>query len=186
MAASKKNMNLNPLYSSLAKHGIFIDSTGQLQAWGDNQVGHLGIGNTQSQREPRPVVLTHPSRPGELIKVLSVSAGMEHTLLLSTEYEVFGWGSNGQGQLGVGAQTPASAVLLPIPMPTNKRIVQIACGSFYSAVLTEDGLVYTWGSNSCGQLGMRGVTGVGMSNRIQNYPVQVNSSFKTSVVKNTN
>ena len=35
----------------------------------------------------------------------------------------------------------------------NKKAVQIACGSTYSAAVTSNGELYTWGRGSYGRLG---------------------------------
>ena len=32
-------------------------------------------------------------------------------------------------------------------------MVYVACGNAYSAAITEDGALYTWGKGSCGRLG---------------------------------
>lgn len=40
-----------------------------------------------------------------------------------------------------------------IPALENYKIVQIACGMAHSMAMDEWGQVYTWGSNSRGQLG---------------------------------
>uniref|UniRef100_A0A6B2LH98 Uncharacterized protein n=1 Tax=Arcella intermedia TaxID=1963864 RepID=A0A6B2LH98_9EUKA len=79
--------------------------------------------------------------------------------------ELFGWGHNKYGELGVG---PTLHVLRPskISIPIDKKeristlnipeIVQIGCGSMHSMALLRDGSVYIWGSNLFGQLGMFG------------------------------
>lgn len=39
---------------------------------------------------------------------------------------------------------------------TGKHVVHIACGSTYSAALTADGELYTWGRGNYGRLGHGG------------------------------
>lgn len=36
----------------------------------------------------------------------------------------------------------------------KKKIVQVACGKYFSMALTENGEVYSWGCNYYGQLGI--------------------------------
>lgn len=36
---------------------------------------------------------------------------------------------------------------------TGKNVVQLAVGASYSAAVTEDGLLFTWGKGSYGRLG---------------------------------
>lgn len=45
--------------------------------------------------------------------------------------------------------------------PPNCFPINIACGSSHSICLTDDGEVYTWGSNESGQLGI--------GNEVQNH-----------------
>jgi RCC1 and BTB domain-containing protein len=40
----------------------------------------------------------------------------------------------------------------------GKKVVDIACGSHHTLVLTEDGEVYAWGQNNCGQIGSGSTT----------------------------
>ena len=37
---------------------------------------------------------------------------------------------------------------------TSDAIVSVACGEYHSVVMTRDGLVYTFGQNTCGNLGL--------------------------------
>ena len=39
-------------------------------------------------------------------------------------------------------------------MPRKDLLASIACGDNHSTVITEDGLLYVWGSNEFGQLGL--------------------------------
>ena len=70
---------------------------------------------------------------------------------------LFSWGSDDCGQLGhnQGAQT------LRIPRLIKSlgsiKVARVAAGSAHSAVLTAAGQLFTWGSNSKGQLGLGGV-----------------------------
>ena len=42
----------------------------------------------------------------------------------------------------------------------EERITQIACGKRHSAAITENGQLYTWGSNEYGQLGRQAARGI--------------------------
>ena len=67
--------------------------------------------------------------------------------------QVFAWGSNKFGQLGLNdtsnrrAPSPVEA-LWAIP------VAQLAAGNVHSAALTINGFLFTWGSNEKGQLGL--------------------------------
>jgi alpha-tubulin suppressor-like RCC1 family protein len=143
------HMNLNPSCSTLAKHAFFLDSNGHLLLWGDHAPNSPNPGN------PGPFQLPpSSSRPDEPTQVISVTTGMDHSLLLTTRHEVFSWGSNTNGELGIGDRINRYNEAVQVTLPTSKRIVQVGCGSGTSVALTEDGIVYTWGYNYYGQLGV--------------------------------
>ena len=66
--------------------------------------------------------------------------------------EVFGWGYNGNGQLGLGNNvnqlSPCRVSAL-----NNIVIIKVVCGYAHTLALTDEGHLYAWGANSYGQLG---------------------------------
>ena len=74
-----------------------------------------------------------------------------HFLALYFDGRVRAWGSNSSGQLGIGP-VPL-AVTEPRLIPDLFNIVEIVAAHEYSVALDSDGRVWTWGSNTYGQLG---------------------------------
>ncbi|NXY83862.1 HERC5 ligase, partial [Alcedo cyanopectus] len=72
--------------------------------------------------------------------------------------EVFTWGQNTHGQLGVGSLS----TLVPQPQLVTRlkgiALAQIAAGGAHSATVSLSGAVYTWGKNDFGQLGLGDTT----------------------------
>lgn len=70
---------------------------------------------------------------------------------------MFCWGKSSEGQLGLGEIIEDEPVLCPRIVDdtygTVSEIKDIVCGWEHSAVLKQDGVVYTCGSNENGQLG---------------------------------
>ncbi|NXP64601.1 HERC5 ligase, partial [Chloropsis cyanopogon] len=68
--------------------------------------------------------------------------------------ELFTWGQNTHGQLGVGSQT----TLTPKPQLVERLkgipLAQIAAGGAHSITVSLSGAVYSWGKNSFGQVGL--------------------------------
>ena len=65
----------------------------------------------QHREEPGKLTSLGPGRvhlPNN-VKISSISCGLHHTLLLSTAGQVFAFGSNTHGQLGVGDLIPRGA-----------------------------------------------------------------------------
>jgi alpha-tubulin suppressor-like RCC1 family protein len=143
-------MNLKVAFCSLARQFFFLSADGQMQAWGDNGVGNLGLGH-QAYLNGCTTLTLPPDSFGRPCELVDFACGMEHSLALTKEGQLFSWGNNSYGQLG-RSTTSSSPLLVSFPDP-NTRVVQVACGAFYSAALTDDGSVYTWGSNSYRQLG---------------------------------
>jgi alpha-tubulin suppressor-like RCC1 family protein len=73
-------------------------SDGSLYAWGVNSNGQLGTGNVTTKLSP--VQIFPPS--GVTYQVLA--AGGATSYAVSTAGDVYGWGSNSAGQLGIGAK----------------------------------------------------------------------------------
>lgn len=80
--------------------------------------------------------------------------------MFTEEYQrkcVFVWGANDRRQLGIDEDVEEIRVphfLDPCPFAKNGHIPkEIIAGSGYSAVITEEGVVYSWGSGEFGRLG---------------------------------
>ncbi|KER24319.1 hypothetical protein T265_14454, partial [Opisthorchis viverrini] len=88
-------------------------------------------------------------------RVVQVSLGLEHSLVLTDTSRLFVFGSNIWGQLGLGFRSD-----LPIVIPQQLMCLAglpircISAGGVHSAVLTISGTLYVWGGNKYGQLGL--------------------------------
>ena len=76
---------------------------------------------------------------------LLVNDGGKGTLL-------YGWGAGYHGQLGLNTARKKCR-LQPSCIDLHEPVQMVACGGFHTAVLTDDGRVYTWGDGRLGQLG---------------------------------
>ncbi len=81
--------------------------------------------------------------------VTAIAAGCTHALALGTDGNVWGWGDNSSGQLGLsgGGLAPVR-----VHVPGLSGVTAIAAGCGWSMALAY-GQVYTWGDNASGQLG---------------------------------
>jgi alpha-tubulin suppressor-like RCC1 family protein len=125
-------------------------------AWGANNVGQLGTGNTNTSSVPAPMYAAIGSALfGKT--VVSVAPGAAWSLILCSDGTVYACGDNSNGELGNNSTTSS---LVPVPVDTGtdsalhgKMVVAIAAGQFQSVALCSDGSVATWGSNDAGDLG---------------------------------
>ncbi|XP_067358125.1 alsin isoform X2 [Channa argus] len=73
-------------------------------------------------------------------------------VLPTMQTEVWSWGHGEHGQLGQGDNL-ARLQPMCIKSLNNKEVVLVAAGSHHSLALTAQSQVFSWGSNSSGQLG---------------------------------
>ena len=86
--------------------------------------------------------------------IKTIDCGISHILCLNFNGNVFSFGANICGQLGIGKSSNGLSrtyILQKIDIPPCK---QIACGEEFSMCLTEEGSLYSFGSNVYGQLGL--------------------------------
>ena len=108
--------------------------------------------------------LLQPQNMGWWEKVSSISSGLEHVLLLTSNGRLFSAASSSdefpsRGEMGVPGLSWSTRPPGPYDQPheiTTLRgfeIVQIATGDFHSVVLDKEGRAFAFGDNSSGQLG---------------------------------
>jgi alpha-tubulin suppressor-like RCC1 family protein len=74
--------------------------------------------------------------------------------LLTKAHDVlFVCGANSHGQCGIASQRKVSTVQA-LRLASGQRVLRVACGSAHSALVTQDGLLFMWGANRWGQLGV--------------------------------
>ncbi|KAK7604753.1 hypothetical protein V9T40_005939 [Parthenolecanium corni] len=95
------------------------------------------------------------------IMVKTVACGMWHCVILSDDGQVYTFGQNIVGQLGYPTNITRNESRIGVRRPErvksiieNKTVIDISCGSDFTAVLLDNGRVITWGNNQNGQLGI--------------------------------
>ncbi|MEO6467577.1 MAG: Calx-beta domain-containing protein [Acidimicrobiia bacterium] len=132
-------------------HSLAVMDDGRVYAWGRQESGALGNGNTMGSPLGTPVPVVGL---GAGSGVLAVAAGDAHSLALTSSGQVLAWGLNDHGQLGDGSVTSRST---PTPVVgLGSGVIGISAGSRHSLAVKVDGTVVSWGSNSVGQLGVTG------------------------------
>ncbi|WP_217231634.1 RCC1 domain-containing protein [Streptomyces anulatus] len=125
------------------KHGLALDTSGQVYSWGDNAYGQLGNNRTGDSR-------TVPDRVLGMPKVKQISAGCDFSLALLENGKVYAWGRGIHGQLGSGSRATSS---VPRQVTGLENITEIDAGCHHALALTADDTVKSWGYNLYGQLG---------------------------------
>lgn len=93
----------------------------------------------------------------------TISTGEGHTLALSVNGTLRGWGTNNAGQVGAGNGSAAN-ITSPVYVSLSD-VVDVAAGGQHSLAILGDGSVWAWGLNSNGQLGLGGTNTAAASPR---------------------
>ncbi|TKS72961.1 putative E3 ubiquitin-protein ligase HERC4 [Collichthys lucidus] len=88
------------------------------------------------------------------IPVSRVACGSQHSVALSKDGQVYTWGQDSRGQLGLGKRKLGASSPEHVPTVSAIPLVQIAAGGEQSFALSVSGSVFSWGRNDCGQLGV--------------------------------
>uniref|UniRef100_H0XH44 HECT and RLD domain containing E3 ubiquitin protein ligase 5 n=1 Tax=Otolemur garnettii TaxID=30611 RepID=H0XH44_OTOGA len=131
-------------------HSLALSKGGELFAWGQNLHGQLGLGMVFPSTPTPQRVETLAGVP-----LVQISAGEAHSMALSMAGNIYSWGKNEFGQLGLGHTTGEASPSL-IEALDDQRVEFLTCGGSHTALLTEDGLVFTFGAGKYGQLGHSG------------------------------
>ncbi len=124
-------------------HTLAIRSDGTLWAWGLNNLGELGLGNTTSQ--------TSPAQVGTDTDWVAASAGDAFSLAIRSDGTLWAWGSYASGGLGIVTSTNQTS---PVQVNTETDWVAVSAGGNYGMAIKSDGTLWTWGLNNDGQLGL--------------------------------
>ena len=127
---------------------LCLTSDNKLFSWGENYCGQLGIGCVYKYRLYSPQLITSFSD----VNIVQVCCGYKHSLVLTEEGVVYGWGDNRYGQTGVG-QEGEQVITSPTKWSINGIVIKIHCSLYQSYAITSDGRVYCCGYNDNCQLG---------------------------------
>lgn len=136
-------------------HSAAICPDGRLFVWGSSASGQLGL-NTEGETafvsaKDGSLVPARLDDRGELYvaepvelhlpgvkEVIQVSCGAAHTLALTSDNIVLGWGASDGGRLGIHAGRLSQSIVKPqvISSLLGKKVVHVSAGYSHSAVVT--------------------------------------------------
>lgn len=129
--------------SAGAWHACAVMETGDAHCWGFGQYGQLGNGTFRSSTTPVLVA----DLAGQ---VAGLSAGANHTCVVTTSGTAACWGANPFGQLGDGTRANRNAPVRVFNLDSGVRA--IAAGDSHTCAATE-ATAYCWGRGEAGALG---------------------------------
>lgn len=129
---------------------VALTTAGVAYSWGVNTNGQLALGDVTPRSSPVAVL------GGLTFKQISPagdSGGTDVTRYygLTTGNDLYAWGLNTDGQLGVGDVTPRSS---PVAVLGGLKFFKVSKVLGSGKGLTTDGKWYAWGRNTSGQLGV--------------------------------
>ena len=84
-------------------------------------------------------------------EIRQIVCGYYHSFILKESGELFAFGRNISGQLGLGDNKDRN---IPTLVMQDKKIKYIVCGAFSTFILKESGELFAFGYNYYGQLGL--------------------------------
>ena len=152
--------------SSGWQHNIVLNQNGEMFSFGHNQEYQCGLPNIENNNSDNENINdpTNISKIYDNLKAIKVCCGNEHSLIISKNKNVYGFGNNEDGLLGLLDKTIKTYKPTKINFIANNdnvtiedyngKIIDISCGTVHNLALTEDGKVFSWGSFQGGQLGL--------------------------------
>lgn len=122
-----------------------LRSDGAVFCWGENSAGQLGDGSATDRPDPVRVALPAGS------VAIQVALGRLHGCALLDDNELYCWGENGVGQLGLGDTTDS-----PTPARVGAAIASVWLGDEHSCHIPVGGggAAHCWGRWDNGRLGL--------------------------------
>jgi len=123
-------------------HTLALDDDGKVWAWGSNDKGQLGTGESTTEK-------LYPVQVTGLDNVISVSAGAHHNLALKNDGTVWVWGDNSSQQQGNGNaniykyESTPKQVMLENGTPLLGKSIE--AGDNQSLIIDEENVLWHWG-----------------------------------------
>ncbi|XP_011798026.1 PREDICTED: X-linked retinitis pigmentosa GTPase regulator [Colobus angolensis palliatus] len=152
-------------------HSAFVTTDGELYMFGEPENGKLGLPNQLLSNHRTPQLVSEIPE-----KVIQVACGGEHTVVL-TENAVYTFGLGQFGQLGLGTFLFETSEPKVIENIRDHTVSYISCGENHTALITDIGLMYTFGDGRHGKLGL------GLENFTNHFIPTLCSNFLRFIVK---
>jgi len=173
-------------------HTMAISDQGFVKGWGENNDGQLGYEDTNHRGDG-------PNEMGDYLPYINLGSGLtatamflgnEHSCSLHSDNTMKCWGEADAGELGQGNVAPIGTTsdtmgnyLPPIQFPGGITITSVGVGQNHNGIISSVGVLYMWGNNAEGELGIGNTRTIGDSpNEMGDYMNVTNLGSSRSAV----
>ncbi len=146
-----------------SSHTCVLTTTNQVKCWGQNDAGQLGIGDADNRGDAF-------GEMGDALPFVNLGSGMTATELtigsritcaLLTTGSVVCWGTNDNGQLGIGSTDTIGDnsgemgdALVAVDLGTGRTALSVVASAYSVCAILDNATIKCWGENNAGQLGL--------------------------------
>ena len=152
-------------------HTLVLTSSQEVYSCGNNN--QFQIGRTTGGYTYSPIL----RKVDALSEILRIECGEYHSMCIDANYDLYVFGSNTYGQLGLGDSSYAQEITKHTLL---SNIIDISKGGNHSFIKTSNNEIYAFGNNDNSQLGIK------TEDEIQLIPIRVFEDNEDIWVSNTN
>ncbi|CAB4378260.1 unnamed protein product [Rhizophagus irregularis] len=143
------------------RHVVCLNKEGKCFGWGSNKYGQLTKfdkdNNEKSHKKKKETLYFEPVRIFHdlNLRVINVACGQNHTVVLTSDGELYTFGLNKYGQLGYDFPNKIKFSDIPkkIDHESIGKVKSIHCGWNNTIIICDDDKLLIWGRNDHGQCG---------------------------------
>ena len=182
---SNKNADDSGTHSCYA-----LDDSGNLWAWGNNSSGSLGNNTTTQLQKPTIIPKATYFNNNAIVAFWCTGAANVSCHALDSAGNLYAWGENTYGQLGLGNTTtpinvPTQITNVTFTAATNGAIAKLLCDQYTNygrtAILTDKGKIFTTGYNGYGWMGNGNTTNLSTFTQMGSGPGAAASNTATNM-----
>ncbi|MBQ3359354.1 MAG: putative Ig domain-containing protein [Microbacterium sp.] len=136
------------LFTAGGMNAMIVTDDDAVLTWGEDRWGSTAQGGNSA-----PSTITRGEMPADA-DVVSVAYGQHTGYAVTADGEIYAWGMNASGQVGIGSfaqwEYPTPVKVHRGAIPAGAKATEVISGSGHVSVLADNGWVYSWGEPSSG------------------------------------